>query len=286
MTESDRPVLVLGATGGQGGAVVDALLARSAPVRALVRDPASESARRLHDRGVELVPGSLDSVDSLATAMHDVAGVFALTTPFESGTDAEIEQGRAILAAAHAMKAPHLVFSSVAGANQDSGVPHFESKEVIEGELVAGDVPYTILGPTYFFDNALGGEQQIRDGILELPLPEDRPLQQMARADLGRFAAEVLLDPQAYAGQRIELASDNPTPTQMAVALGSALGRTVRHDEVPLSSVDNPDMHAMWEFLNGPGYQVDLSALHDNHRDLGWTTFADWATQTWESPND
>jgi uncharacterized protein YbjT (DUF2867 family) len=41
------PILVLGATGGQGGAVTDALLERGAPVRALVRDPASSRAHRL-----------------------------------------------------------------------------------------------------------------------------------------------------------------------------------------------------------------------------------------------
>lgn len=273
-------MLVLGATGGQGGAVVDALLAQEAAVRALVRDPASASARRLQTRGVELVSGSLDDRDSLTTAMRGASSVFALTTPFESGPDAEIWQGRAILGAARAARAPHLVFSSVAGANQNSGVPHFDSKEVIERELAAGDVPYTILGPTYFFDNALGGLRQIREGVLELPLPADRPLQQLARTDLGRFAAAVLLAPEEFTGQRIELASDAPTPTQMATALGAVLGRTVRHDEVPLSAIESADMLAMWEFLRGKGYRVDIPALHARHPGLVWTSFADWAAQT------
>lgn len=280
MTEAERPVLVLGATGGQGGAVVDALLARDAAVRAMVRDPASDSARRLQERGVELVAGSLDDRDSLAAAMRGASSVFAMTTPFESGEAAEIQQGRAILAAGRTARVPHLVFSSVAGANQHSGVPHFDTKAVIEQELVAGDLPHTILGPTYFFDNALGGERQIRDGVLELPLPRDRPLQQLARADLGRFAATVLLAPEAFTGQRIELASDDPTPTQMATALGAALGRTVRHEEVSLSTIDNDDMLAMWTFLRGKGYQVDIPALHASHPKMGWTSFADWAVQT------
>lgn len=211
--------------------------------------------------------------------MRGAASVFAVTTPFESGPEAEIQQGRAILAAAQASNVPHLVFSSVAGATQDSGVPHFESKEVIEREIVAGDVPHTILGPTYFFDNALGGERRIREGVLELPLPADRPLQQLARADLGRFAAMVLLAPESFAGQRIELASDDPTPTQMAAALEEALGRTVRHDEVPLSTIDSDDMLAMWTFLQDKGYRVDIPALHVTHPGTSWTSFADWAAQ-------
>ncbi|MGO1383753.1 MAG: NmrA/HSCARG family protein [Arachnia sp.] len=280
MTKTELPLLVLGATGGQGGAVVDALLERDVPVRALVRDQSSTSARHLESRGVALVTGSLSDSDSLSAAMRDVAGAFTLTTPFESGPDAEITQGRAIQQAARDAKLPHLVFSSVAGATQDSGVPHFESKAVVEKELSAGDVPFTILGPTYFFDNALGGEQQIRDGVLELPLPADRPLQQLSRADLGRFAATVLMDPERFIGERIELASDDPTPTQMAKALTSALGRTVRHHETRLDTIGNDDMLAMWKFLQRDGYQVDVAALHTSHPDLGWTSFADWAAQT------
>lgn len=270
-------MLVLGATGGQGGAVLEALLARGAPVRALARDAAGNSARRLAGRGVAVVAGSLSDEASLVSAMDGAAGVFALTTPFEAGVDAEVEQGRVIVAAARRARVPHVVFSSVAGANQHSGVPHFDSKAVIEAELAASDVPSTILGPTYFFDNALGGAERIRAGVLDLPLPPDRPLQQLARPDLGAFAAEVLINPDGYVGRRVELASDAPSPTQMAHALADALGRPVRHERVPLAEIGNPDMRAMWEFLNGPGYQVDIAALHAAHPKLGWTSFAEWA---------
>ncbi|MFG2887452.1 NmrA/HSCARG family protein [Streptomyces sp. NPDC048297] len=278
---ADRPILVLAATGGQGSAVTDALLERGAQVRALVRDPARGAARELAAQGVDVVAGSLSDRDSLAAAMSGVAAVFAYTTPFEAGVNAEVAQGRAILAAAAQKRVPHLVFSSVAGADQHTGVPHFESKARIEAELVSGDVPYTILGPTYFFDNALGGAQRIADGILDLPLPADQPLQQLSRPDLGAFAAEVLVAPASYAGRRIELAGDEPTPTEMAAALGAALGRRVRHEYVPLSLIGSPDMHAMWSFLNGPGYRVDIPALRAAHPAVPWTRFADWARDIW-----
>src|SRR5689334_5834090 len=98
---TDARVLVLGAAGGQGGAVVDALLERGRRVRALLRDPAGRSERRLAERDVEVVAGSFDDRESLTVAMQGVSGVFALTTPFEAGVDAEIRQGRAIVAAAH-----------------------------------------------------------------------------------------------------------------------------------------------------------------------------------------
>ncbi|MGW0816617.1 NmrA/HSCARG family protein [Streptomyces viridiviolaceus] len=275
------PVLVLAATGGQGRAVTDALLVRHARVRVLVRDPDRRAARELAERGAEVVAGSLSDPGSLATAMRGVASVFAFTTPFEAGVEAEVDQGRAILSSATQERVPHLVFSSVAGADQKSGVPHFESKARIEADLASGNVPYTILGPTYFFDNALGGLERVLGGFLDLPLPPDRPLQQLARADLGAFAAEVMLNPAPYLGQRIELAGDAPTPAEMAASLSKALGREVRHEQVRLAAVGNPDMHAMWTFLNGPGYRVDIPVLHGAHPEIRWTRFADWADHTW-----
>ncbi|AWW41502.1 NmrA/HSCARG family protein [Streptomyces cadmiisoli] len=276
----DDPILVLAATGGQGKAVTDALLARGAKVRAMVRNPESPAARLLAVEGVDVVTGSLSDRLSLGAAMEGVAGVFAYTTPFDAGVEAEVAQGRAILAAAGEKRVPHLVFSSVAGADQGSGVPHFDSKARIEAELVSGDVPHTILGPTYFFDNALGGAQRLLSGALDLPLPSHKPLQQLARADHGAFAAGVLLNPTPYLGRRIELASDAPTPAQMAATLSGALGRVVRHEYFPLDAIGDPDMHAMWTFLDGPGYRVDIPTLHTAHPEISWTSFADWAQLT------
>ena len=252
-------MLVLGATGGQGGAVTTALLANGVPVRALVRAADSDGAAQLAARGVEIAVGTFEDQVLLSTAMTGVAGVFALTTPFEAGVSAEVAQGRVILAAAAQARVPHLLFSSVAGANQHTGVPHFDSKAAVETELASSGLSYTILGPTYFFDNALGGGARIRQGVLELPLPGDRPLQQLARADHDAFVAGVLLDPDPYRGRRIELASDAPTPIEMAAALSAAVGREVHHVQVPLARITNSDMHAMWAFLNGPGYRVDLT---------------------------
>jgi uncharacterized protein YbjT (DUF2867 family) len=276
------PILVLGATGGQGGAVADALLTSGARVRAMVRRPDEPRARRLAERDVEVLAGSLDDRTALRAAMRGVDAVFALTTPFESGVDAEIAQGRTILAAAADAQVPHLVFSSVAGAHQHTGVPHFDSKAIIEDELAASGLSYTITGPTYFFDNALGGSDRIQAGILDLPLPPDRPLQQLARPDLGAFVAKVLRSPAPYVGQRVELASDAVTPAQMVEALSAAMGRHVRFEQTPLESIGSQDMHAMWRFLNGPGYRVDIEALHRANPDVAWTSFADWAQHTFQ----
>jgi hypothetical protein len=69
----------------------------------------------------------------------------------------------------------------------------------------------------------------------------------------------------------------------MAESLSVAMGRLVRHQQTPLESIRNPDMHAMWRFLNGPGYRVDIDALRTANPDIAWTSFVDWAQHTFES---
>jgi len=277
--ESHAPVLVLGATGGQGSAVTAALTRAGRPVRALVRDPQSSSARKLGEAGTQLVAGDFTDVGSLTAAMRGAAAAFALTTPFESGADAELAQGEAIIEAATEAELPHLVFSSVAGATAHTGIPHFESKARVEQSLAASGLPHTVVAPTYFYDNALGGYQELLAGVLELPLQADHRLQQLDRSDLGSFVALVLADPAPYDGSRFELASDAPTPAQMTQEVSDALDRPVGYTETPMTDVKrrSSDMAAMWEFLRGPGYQADIAALHRDYPAVGWTSFTEWA---------
>jgi uncharacterized protein YbjT (DUF2867 family) len=135
------------------------------------------------------------------------------------------------------------------------------------------------VAPTYFYDNALGGYQELLAGVLELPLPADHRLQQLDRSDLGSFVALVLADPASYDGSRFELASDAPTPAQMTREVSDALDRPVRYSETPMTDVRrrSSDMAAMWEFLRGPGYQADVAALHRDYPGVGWTSFTEWA---------
>ncbi|MEU6574166.1 NmrA/HSCARG family protein [Streptomyces sp. NPDC046805] len=274
----NQPVAVLGATGGQGGAVVQALLAEGVPVRAVVRSPRSARARALQERGVDVVPGDLEDADSLVPAFTGVRAVFAVTTPFEEGVEAEVRQGRSIVAAAVRAQVPHLVFSSVAGADRDSGVPHFQSKYLIETMIGETRLPWTVIGPTYFFDNIRGDTENLLNGLLPLPLEPEQRLQQSARPDLGAFVAHVIKNPEPHLGMRIEIASDDPTLAQMAEDVARVLGRSVQPVTVPVSDVyaSSADMGAMWDFLHSEGYRVDIPALKASYPSVRWTSFASW----------
>jgi uncharacterized protein YbjT (DUF2867 family) len=273
-----RAVLVTGATGPHGGAVAGALLSAGRRVRVLTRNAGGAQARELGALGAELATGDLLDRAALIDAMEDVSAVYAVTTPFGAGADAEIEQGRQIIAAASAVQLPWLVLASVASADRASGVPHFESKWQIEQQLRSSGVPYTVVAPTYFYENLGDPRQTIADGELALALPASRPLQQIALADVGATVASILTRERELLGQRIELAADQPTPQQMAEALSVAGSKPIRYTQLELDAVAarSADLAAMNRFLMSGGYQVDIAAVRTRFHDVNWTTFTEW----------
>ncbi|MEV6591852.1 NmrA/HSCARG family protein [Streptomyces acidicola] len=274
-------VAVLGATGGQGSAVVSSLLDAGQDVRGVVRNPGGTRAHALEKVGVEVVRGDLRDVSSLVAALDGMDAAFAVTTPFEEGPQAEVEQGLTIIAAARQVELPHLVLSSVASADRSTGVPHFDSKYRIEQALRQESDDWTIVAPTYFYDNMLGDAENLRAGRLVLPFPVDRPLQQVARQDLGAVVTAAVNSRAAHLRRRIEVASDAPSPTRMAAVLTRSLGSPVEAVQTPLDlrRRSSDDMVAMWAFLNEEGYAVDIAALHEAYPEISWTTFDDWAQQ-------
>ena len=116
------PITVIGATGQQGGAVIDALLEQRVPIRALTRNPNGDKARALATRGVEVVRADLEDVDSVRAAFDGAAAAFAMTThDGPDGPTREVANGRVIAAAAADAALPFLVYSSVGGVDRDSG---------------------------------------------------------------------------------------------------------------------------------------------------------------------
>jgi uncharacterized protein YbjT (DUF2867 family) len=272
-------VLVFGATGTQGGAVARALLDRAVPVRALVRDPRSERARSLVDLGAELVVGDLGDEWSLAKAFSTVAVAYAITTPFENGADAEVRQGDTIIRAAAQAGLPWLILASVAAADR-APVPHFASKARIEARLRAASVPWTVVAPSYFYENVLAASQSISEGVLPLPLPVDTPLHQVALRDLGAVVAAILDRRDEHLYTRIEVAADAPTPDQMAAAFGvRAVETSVRE-----LAQRNPDLAAMYTFLAETGYGIDVPALRARYPEVAWSCFTDWAAELERPP--
>ncbi|TIU92277.1 MAG: NAD-dependent epimerase/dehydratase family protein, partial [Mesorhizobium sp.] len=132
-----RSVLVTGATGQQGGAVARALLSSGHRVKALTRRPDSDAARQLASAGVEIVASDLGDTASVVKAAKDVDTMFLMGNSYEAGIAEETRQGIVAADAAKAAGVGHLIYSSVADADKNTGIPHFESKYLVE-QHVAG----------------------------------------------------------------------------------------------------------------------------------------------------
>ncbi len=258
----DLPYAVIGATGQQGGATAGALLAAGAGVRALVRDTDAQAAHALAAEGATLIRADLEDPVSMRAAFDGVAGVFAVTTPY-TGLEAETRHGIAIADAATATGVPHLVYTSVGGADRRTGIPHFESKRRIEEHLDSLELPTTIIRPVFFMDNfARFAAPPEHDGVLvvRLPLPAGIPLQMVAVDDIGVVAAAILLDPSRVPGGAVEIAGDELTGEEIAETYAKVTGKQSRYEALPLSVLDGAgDQRAMFAwFAEPPSFRADF----------------------------
>ncbi|WP_225832596.1 NmrA/HSCARG family protein [Streptomyces sp. NK08204] len=279
-------VAVTGATGAQGGATTRALLAAGHQVRALTHRPDSPAADALRSLGAQVRHADFDDRPSLEAALTGADSLFAVTTPFGTDTATEVRQGTTLVDAAAEVDIRHIVFTSAAHADRGTGVPHYESKHLIEQHLRAAGVPWTVIAPAAFMDNYTSGWtlDGLRDGTFAWPMPADRPLTLIPAADIGAFAALALQRHDEFTGLRIDIASDKRTPGQMAEILATAIGLPVAHQEVPLAYVRtrSADLAAMFEYFTTAGLDVDVTGLRRDYPEVNWHSFTDWAVaQDW-----
>lgn len=264
-------VLVLGATGNQGGATARHLLTRGRHVRALVRDATKTEAKELERLGAVLVEGDLDAPDSLREAMAGVDGVFSVQPLAwqEETLAAEVRRGCSVADIAAETGVGHLVYSSVGGAERETGIDHFESKAAIERHIAALGLPATVLRPVFFMNNLLhyatppAGE----DRVLELPVDPAKPMQMIAADDIGFFAATAFDDREEFLGRELEIAGDELTFPEVAATYERVTGVPTRFEPKPIEE-------RMFEWFAESGYQADVAGLRGRHP--GLTRFGDF----------
>lgn len=301
MSTIPAPVLVTGATGRQGGATVRALRAAGVPVRALVRDPATDRARAVAALGVELVTGDLGDRDSVVRAAEGVRAVFSVQMPplGAAGFDfaSEVTQGVNLVEGARAAGVPQFVHTSVTGAGQHvdapgwadgrwaSIAPTLDAKSAIQDRVRAAGFPHwTLLKPGFFMDNFLPSmaflfPRGVEGGLVSVLRPETR-LSLVAVEDIGRAAAAAIADPQRFDRIELELASDHLSMAEIAEVLSRALGVRLsapQMTEREALAAGMPAMGAHHEWLNAvpqpgrPRYARELG--------LPLTSFDAWAQE-------
>lgn len=277
-----KTILVTGATGQQGGAVARRLLAKGMSVRVLTRFP--QKAHELSALGADVIRGDFEERDSLQKAVRGVDAVFLMATPVEKGVKAEVKHGEAVISVCRRFGAPHIVYSSVCGANRKTGIPHFESKFRIENFLKNNSQVYTILRPVWFMQNF---ESQwllpfIQKGILSTPILPDRKLQMIDVKDIGEFALAAFLRTRDFIGQEIDLAGDEMTMTDISLILSYAFDQAVKYEQIPDDKAEEAvgrDMYLMYRWFNTHGHDVDIKGLRWRYG-IPLTTFREFLARS------
>lgn len=261
-------ILVSGATGQQGGAVTRSLLKRGHRVRGLTRS--ADKLKGLEAQGIEAVRGDLTDGASLALALRGVDGFFIVTTPFRPDfsvdVDAEIRQGTTAIDAAKAARVPHVVLASVASADRETGIPHFESKAAVDRHLRGSGLPFTITRPVAFMDTYTGWwlGSAMQAGSLALALPEEYRLQMVAVKDIGEIVVTAFERPEKAVGRSVEIAGDAVSMGDLTRRFSEKLGRPIRYLEMSDEEVVKTmgeDGARMFRWFREEGYHVDIEAL-------------------------
>ena len=278
---SDKKIIaVIGATGAQGGGLVQAILADSGAgfaARAITRDAESDKARALVEAGAEVVAADLDDVDSLERAFDGAWGAFCVTNFWEHfSPEKELQQARNLAAAAKAASVHHVIWSTLEDTRRwvsldddrmptlmDSyKVPHFDAKGEADQVFRDAGVPTTFLLTSFYWDNFIyfgSGPQKGPDGSYAVTFPMgDKKLPGIAAEDIGKCAYGILKAGDEFIGKTVGIAGEHLTGAEIAAALSDALGVEVGYNDVP------PEVYRSFDF---PGAD-DLGNMFQFKRDF------------------
>ena len=262
VSQSNRTILVTGATGQQGGALVNELAGKGFALRAMTRNPESDKAKALRAKGVEVVQGDLNDDASLKKALQGAWGVFAVQNTWEAGVEGEEEQGKRLARLAKDAGVQHYVYTSVASADRKTGIPHFDNKSRIEDTVRSLGFPsYVISRPVFFMEN-LASPWFLHGDNLVSAIEPNTTLQMIAVADIGKYAAKAFTDAERLKGREFDIAGDERTMPEAAEIMGRALGRKLTYLQIPLEDIrkNSDDFAIMLDWFNKVGYDVDIDA--------------------------
>jgi uncharacterized protein YbjT (DUF2867 family) len=227
-------ILVTGAGGKTGNAVIKALVARGAPVRALVRSLAHEPALRTIGAD-EVVAGSMDDAHALSRAARGADAIYHICP---NVSPHEVVFAKGLIAAATDLGVSRLVYHSVLHP-QIEAMPHHWNKLRVEEMLFASALEIVILQPTAYMQNSLAQwDRMVRDGVYSVPYPAETRLSLVDLDDVAEAAALVLTSA-GHSGATYELVGTSPlSQIEIAGTFGQTLNKAIRVEAEAVESWD------------------------------------------------
>ena len=266
---SEKTILVTGATGRQGGAVIRHLLQRGFKARAITRDLEKQASQSLTSKGVEVFKGDMEDAASLQRAMKGVYGVFSLQNYWEKGIgyDGEIRQARNLAQAAKGEYVSQFVQSSIAGCDNAQGVEHFESKWEIEKIVDSLLLPRTFIRTVFYMENLL---DKMAIPALAGALKPGLHFHMISVEDIGWFVAESFANPAIYLGQTLDIAGDSLTVTEIKQVYKNVINQSPSSFKLPffILKILNSEAARQFQWNNEVGWSFDIQKVREVHPEL------------------
>jgi uncharacterized protein YbjT (DUF2867 family) len=231
--------VITGATGNTGSVAAKTLLAAGKQVRVVVRD--AKKAEGLKALGAEVVVADITDQAALERAVTGAEGVYLLSPPdvtasnFIADRKALTEKQVATLGRA---KVPHVVLLSSIGAQHPDGTGPIRTVHNAEQQLRKSGIPSTFVRAALFVENWGAVVHPVKaDGVLPSFIALDAATPMVSTLDIGKTAAQALLD--GPRGVRVlELSGPtDPTPHEIAATFAKIVGRPVKAVAAPLTAV-------------------------------------------------
>ncbi|KAJ7176063.1 hypothetical protein C8R43DRAFT_974899 [Mycena crocata] len=277
-------ITIFGATGTQGSAILNAVLAEGKYTpRAVSRSVDSDASKALIAKGVEVVKGNLWDKESLKDAIRGSEAVFGTTNfwdpeifPADPEGKGEITQGKNLVDAAKEVGVKFFIWSSLPNATKESKgvyshVYHVDNKAIIEDYLKASGIPYAVLLTGWFAENfwKIGSLQKTDTGYT-IPIPKYGPADKQSATwvahDLGAAAVALLNNQAKVQGKAYPVISLTFTYPEIAAAIAKAIGKEVTFTSLETSGLVEIDEMFLYQakigmYPNTPVPNPDLVAL-------------------------
>jgi len=230
---SDKAILVYGATGTQGSAVVRKLLQAGQCVRVLVRD--ADKAEQWRAAGAEVAVGDFLDCASLAAAHKDVDKVF-LHLPLQYDFVQYKTYGRNAVDAAREAGVQMLVLNTSSHVKDGTDVEVYNVRGEVAAYLRESGVPHIVLRPTFYMDNFVGPWMKpdiVDKGVVAYPLPTDYKMSWVSADDMAAFTVAALHRPD-LAGQSFDIGGPEALDgNDLAQRFSQAHNRQVNYVGIP-----------------------------------------------------
>jgi uncharacterized protein YbjT (DUF2867 family) len=284
--EGQKTIFIAGITGNQGSALTKYLLEKNHKVIGLTRNANSEKAERFKAQGVTMVEGNLNEPQSYEAHLDHADAIFLVQVLQKK--EQEIAQGKQFIDAIKPENKAHFVYSSVLGADLNTGVPHFESKYELEKIIQAKNLDHTILRPASFFENNLHPQvvSGIKKGKFISPLNKSCKQQMIGTDDIGNIAAQVITNKEKYLNKTLSIATDEWEIGEVPQAFSEALKIPVKYKKLPgiiTRLAMGKDLSTMFKYMNKNDFKVveDVQTVKDEFRISGG--LKSWACENFKA---